>query len=218
MICVAISDTNIDTCLDTLKQVELAEIRLDMTHFDDNAIKKVFGISTPAVATCRPDKIGADEQYRQLKLAIESGARYVDIEIEADDNQRNRIIEVAKKHQCEIIISYHNFEKTPEQEELESIIEICYNLGADVAKIAVQVNSHEENARVLALYGKERRLVAIGMGELGITTRVMAPLLGAEFTFAAMDSGLTTAPGQIPYSVMKKAIEKLENLKSNPDE
>ena len=41
MICVAISDKNIDNCLAILEQVEMAEIRLDLTEFDLNEIKKI---------------------------------------------------------------------------------------------------------------------------------------------------------------------------------
>jgi 3-dehydroquinate dehydratase I len=213
MICVAISDKNLQNCLETLQQVEMAEIRLDLTGFDDNAIKKVFATAIPLIATCRPDNVGKEEQYRQLKIAIESGAKYVDIELETNKKQRKRIIETAQKNKCDIIISYHNFESTPGIKELNKKVSACYMFGADLAKIAVQVNSHEDNARILSLYNTKRRIVAIGMGELGKMTRVLAPLLGAEFTFAAMDSGLATAPGQIPYSILKSAVDKLKKLK-----
>ena len=47
-------------------------------------------------------------------------------------------------------------------------------------------------------------MVVLGMGEMGKITRIMAPFLGAEFTFAAMDEGKETAPGQIPYLKMKE--------------
>ncbi len=213
MICVAISDTDLQSCLDTLEQVEMAEIRLDLTSFDDDAIRKVFATPTPTIATCRPDKLREKEQLRQLKLAMESGARYVDIEMEASKKQRKRLIKIARQNHCDVILSYHNFECTPGIKELNKKVSACYTMGGDIAKIAVQVNSHEDNARILSLYSTGKRVVAIGMGELGKMTRVLATLMGAEFTFAAMDSGLSTAPGQIPYTVLKSAIEKIKNLK-----
>jgi 3-dehydroquinate dehydratase len=105
MICIAISDKSIDKCLTTLEHCELAEIRLDLTEFDDEQIKKVFAFSTPAIATCRPDKKGKEDQLRRLKLAMDAGAKYVDIEFESTDTQREAIINYAKGYGCKIIIS-----------------------------------------------------------------------------------------------------------------
>lgn len=82
-------------------------------------------------------------------------------------------------------------------------------MGADVAKVATQVNSKADNARLLSLYSNEKALVVLGMGEKGKITRLIASLLGAEFTFASMDDGEATAPGQISYSKMKTLIENL---------
>jgi 3-dehydroquinate dehydratase I len=211
MICVAISDKSLDKCLATLDKVELAEIRIDLTEFDEDQVRKVCSHPTPTVATCRADKTGPEKQFKLLSAAIEAGARYADVEIEAGKEQIDRIGDLAHKHNCRLIVSYHNFEKTPELKELHKILDTCFALGADIAKIATQINSNEESARILALYTDERPKIAIGMGEAGKVTRVMAPLLGAEFTFAAMDDGEPTAPGQITYTVMKKAIERLKN-------
>ena len=213
MICVAISDKSLDKCLATLDKVELAEIRIDLTEFDEEEVRKVCSHPTPTVATCRADKTGIEKQLRLLSAAIEAGARYVDVEIEAGREQIDRIGTLAKTHDCKLIVSYHNYEATPELKELHRIMDECFSLGADIAKIATHINSNEESARILSLYTDERPKVAIGMGEAGKVTRVMATLMGAEFTFAAMDDGEPTAPGQITYSVMKRAIERLKNSK-----
>jgi 3-dehydroquinate dehydratase I len=209
MICVAISDKDLKKCLATLDRCELAEIRLDLTEFDDEQIRKVFSHSTPAVASCRPDKMGADEQQRRLILAMEAGARYVDIEYEASEAQRKTIIEFAKKKKCRIIISYHNFIRTPSRDELFRIADTCFNMGADVAKVATQANSATDVANLLSLYSMNRPLVSLGMGEHGVITRLTAEFLGAEFTFAAMDDGEATAPGQIGFQRMKAILQYL---------
>ncbi len=210
MICVAISECNLETCLSVLDTVQMAEIRLDLNNFTPDEIHKIFSHQTPTIATCRPDKKGYEFQLRQLSLAIESGANYVDIEIEADKKQLESICEIAKKHGCKVIISYHNFENTPELKDLYGIMDQCYLLEADVAKIVTLSNSNADNARLLSLYGREKPLVAFGMGKKGKITRIVAPFLGAEFTFAAMDDGEFTAPGQIRFSKMKMILEKLK--------
>ena len=210
MICVAISDKNLNKCLSVLDKVEMAEIRLDLTGFGIEEINKIFSHPTPAIATCRPEPRGNEYQLEILTASVNAGARYVDIEIEADLNQQSAIIEVAKKHQCKVIISYHNFNETPGLREMYKIVDQCFELGADIAKIATLSKSNADNARLFSLYSIEKPMVVLGMGETGKITRLMAPLLGAEFTFASMDEGIQTAPGQINYSKMKEMLSSLQ--------
>jgi 3-dehydroquinate dehydratase type I len=114
MICVAISDKDYRKAIAMLPGVEMAEIRLDLTEYDDEAIDVVFGQENANfIATCRPDNMTEKEQYFKLRRAIEAGANYVDIELDASEDQRKALIEVAKSNNCRVIISYHNFTETP---------------------------------------------------------------------------------------------------------
>lgn len=209
MICVAISNSDYRQCLATLQGIEMAEIRLDLTGFDEETIDLVFSCKVPLIATCRPDNLSESQQYKLLRRAIEAGAKYVDIELEASDEQKQRIMEVARRHECKIIISYHNYTETPGMRELFEIVDTCFEKGADIAKLATMVHNRVDNARLMSLYSDSRPLVAIGMGEEGKLSRVMAPLLGASFTFAAADGEVGTAPGQISYSDMKAIMAEL---------
>lgn len=211
MICVAISDKDHRKCIATLSRVEMAEIRLDLTEFDDDAIDVVFAQKAVLIATCRPDNMTEKEQYFKLRRAIEAGAKYVDIEYEASDEQCEALIKIAKKHNCKVIISYHNYEETPGLRDLYKIVDECYEKGGDIAKVATMVNTSSDNGKILSLYSIEKPLVAIGMGEKGKATRVMAPFLGAEFTFASEDDNGGTAPGQISYSEMKTLLKTLNS-------
>jgi 3-dehydroquinate dehydratase-1 len=210
MICVAISDKSLQKCHSVLDKVEMAEIRLDLTGFGIEEINKIFSHPTPCIATCRPVPLGKHDQLVRLTAAIKAGAKYVDIEIEADSKQQLILIEEARKHNCKIIISYHNFDETPGLHELYKITDQCFELGADIAKLATYSKSNADNARLFSLYSIDKPIVAIGMGSAGKITRLMAPLLGAEFTFASMDEGLETAPGQINYSKMKEMLSGLQ--------
>jgi 3-dehydroquinate dehydratase I len=214
MICVAISDKNPEKCLEILDKVEMAEIRLDLTGYDFPTIGRVFAHQTPTIATCRSENTSLEYQKSALLKAIESGANYVDIEIEVSEEECREIIQCAKNHGCKIIISYHNFTETPGLKELFTIADDCYRRGADVAKLATMVNKQEDNARLMALYSIGKPIVSLGMGELGKVSRVVAPLLGAEFTFAAQDDGSETAPGQIKYSEMKNLVSQIEKTLS----
>jgi len=209
---VAISEPDLEKCLKTLDKVEMAEIRLDLTGFSPGEIKQVFSASsgTVKIATCRPGKnIGEEEQYTRLSAAIDAGVSYIDIEIEAEEKHRKSLVELAHRKGSKVIISYHNFEGTPEIKELNNIVAGCFIYGADIAKITTTAKSAADNARVLSLYHLNKPLVAFTMGEKGKISRVMAPFMGAVFTFAAMDDGKETAPGQIKYTRMKKIMELL---------
>ena len=215
MICVAISEPNFQKCLQTLDKVEMAEIRIDLTGFDTEEVKKVFSYPVPTVATCRADSPGDEKQLKLLTAAIESGAAYVDIELEAGKKQIDTVGAIAQRNKCKLIVSYHNFQETPGLRELFKIADSSYNYGADVAKIATMIQSQADCARVLSLYSIGKSMVALGMGEAGKITRIMAPFLGAEFTFAAMDDGKATAPGQIKYSELKLLINQVKDIMKN---
>lgn len=212
MICASIADKDVEKCLAALEWVEMAEIRMDLTEYNNEEIRRVFSRRKKTIATCRPCKIKDEERQEILKLAIESGATYVDIEYEAPPEFKNELIDYAHAHQCDVIISYHNYQKTPELSELESIVHECYAQGADIAKIATHVNVNRDNSKILSLYKAPGRLVAIGMGDLGRISRIVAPFLGAEFTYASLDQGETTAPGQISYERLNQFIMEIQQI------
>jgi 3-dehydroquinate dehydratase I len=211
MICVALSETDFDKCLDLSKKFDLAEIRLDMTKFDKSQVQKIFSSGARLIATCRPGDYKDSERIELLKAAIQYGATYVDIEFESELGYKQEIISAALAKQCDVIISYHNFSFTPSREQLKIIASQCFDMGANVAKIACMVLKPEDNASILSVYESGKRIVSLGMGEMGKISRIAAPFLGAEFTFASATDEFITAPGQISYTKLKTIIELLKN-------
>jgi 3-dehydroquinate dehydratase I len=212
MICVSLAEKDLNVCLEILEKVEMAEIRIDLAELSDADIIKIFSARKKLIATCRPGKYSSAERIQKLKLAIESGATFVDIEYEAENDFRNSLGEFAHVHQCDVILSYHNYESTPELEELEKIMNKCFELGADIAKIATMVKVNRDNSKILSLYKAPGRLIALGMGELGKITRIVAPFLGAEFTYASLTDDNLTAPGQISYNRLNKYIMEIMQI------
>ena len=212
MICASIAEKDVEVCHKAIEKVEMAEIRIDLTEFNDEEIRKVFSLRKKLIATCRPGKIKDKDRALMLKVAIASGATYVDIEYEAPEAYKNDLIDFAHSHQCDVIISYHNYEKTPDLEELEQIVQECYTQGADLAKIATHVNVNRDNSKILSLYKAPGRLVAIGMGDLGRISRIVAPFLGAEFTYASLNEASATAPGQISYEKLNQFILEIQQI------
>ena len=211
MICISISEPSLDKIIEFIGKAEMAEIRLDLMDLSDMEIEKVFSQSVKLIATCRQGKFNDEERKNKLIKAIQSGASYVDIEIESSDYFKNEIKKIAKAHKCKLIISFHDFDKTPSTEELNIIVGNCFTEGADIAKIACKANTENDAVRILSLYINHKNLVALGMGEKGMITRVASLLLGAPFSFASIGSGKETASGQIEFEDMKKIMNKLQS-------
>jgi len=220
MICLSVGKPSIET-LRALAEEEtsrLVEIRLDGidTPLTSEAVKQLFELPLTSIATCRVTKNRNEEQRKNVLLdAIKAGANYVDVEIEADDKFKQDIMIEAHRHQCKMIISYHNFQDTPGRSQLKRIVEDCFAQGADIAKVACRVHSEADSANLLSLYSQRfakepdthRRgsaILALGMGEKGKVTRIAAPLLGSPFTFASAGGGEETAPGQLDEKSLKE--------------
>ena len=196
MICISIANISQIEKINALKP-DMIELRLDLIMEDPSLIMGRIENGPKIIVTCRPGKLNDSERLQLLKQVIDSGIAYIDIEIDSDTAYRNELIEYVRSSQTEVIVSWHDYKKTPSFAELGEIMSGCYKKGADVAKIACQVNSEEDNARLLSLYSMSGRKVILGMGVLGKITRLAALKLGAEFTFVSLDDQNATAPGQL---------------------
>lgn len=210
MFCRSIALSQIKNLKVALDGAEMAEIRMENISITAKDIELIFSMHSNLLATCRPTKLMNDEQrFLLIKTAIIAGARWIDIEIETPDNYINDLVNCAKSHTCKSIISYHNYEKTPEKEYLLKILATANNYKPDLIKIACKVNTFADNVTLLSLYETNLPILAIGMGELGKITRIAALKLGAPFTFVKVDNEMTTADGQMSEYEMKEILNYL---------
>jgi len=210
-ICVSIGNTSFEDILRILEEVGMAEIRIDLLDLMPNQLELVFSSHKNLVATCRQGRYDDAQRASMLLRAIEAGAAWVDLEIETSIEWRKPLIELARSKRCKVIISWHCFGKTPAESDLYQIVDSLYTAGADVAKIACLSNSRKDSARLMSLYSKYNNLIAIGMGRIGVISRIASLQLGAPFTFASIE-GDVTALGQINYVEMEKLVNQIENL------
>lgn len=209
MICVSLGNMGFRQCVETLRTLECAEIRLDLMDLTEDEVKILFSEPCTLVATCRPGKYTDEERLSMLSCAIRYGARYADVEIESDVSYIRQIRELANEMGVKLIISWHDFDETPDPETVEEIISKARVMGADIVKIATMAKTAEDSALILGLYSRHNDIIAFCMGREGVITRIAAPFLGAEFTFATLDESRATAPGQLPLVTMKKINELL---------
>ncbi len=158
MICTSIQYKSYEEILDILQDphVELAEIRLDRCNLKDKEIEELFSeTDTPLIATCRIAELSEREAERRLSIAIQAGARFADLELEASADFSKRFRALCHECGTEIIRSWHDFEGTPDLEYLKMIQARCYRYGADIAKIVTTCRNASDAATILALYGPE---------------------------------------------------------------
>ena len=212
MICVSIQEFSAEECLNSLRGVDFAEIRLDKMAADMDGIKKIFSRHPRLIATCRPGTMADEKRLELLSKGIEAGAAFIDVEVDSEEEFKNSIIEKARAKGCRVIVSYHNFRMTPQRSELEHIVNLCFDSGADMAKIACKVRTEKDNALLLGLLQDQRLLVIVGLGEKGKITRLVAPLLGSPFTYASHAKGKETAEGQLDKKSLERALRNLRNV------
>ena len=202
MICVSIQHKTLPEILAILDGgVMMAEIRLDRCDLSDDDIEELFSnTDVPLVATCRGDA-------QPLLKAIEAGAAYADLEIEAAPRDGKAVRRACNESGTLLIRSWHDFHGTPSAERLLEMADRCRRFGADIVKVVTTAHSEENAARVLSLYDScEGPLIAFSMGAAGRESRVECLRRGAPFTYAAHSPEEAAAPGQIPYGEMLAAV------------
>ena len=216
MICVTIQNKPLEEIAGVLENsvpsIQMAEIRLDRCPLDEGDIAELFsGFDTPLVATCRVAGDGSgtwEESEAKLQAAIEAGAAFIDLEIEAPKEVGKRLRRSCSEFGTRMIRSAHFFDGTPSLDSLRDTAEKCRKFGGEIIKIAVSACSEDDVARVLSLYDEyeEGRLVAFAMGAAGRESRLECLRLGAPFTYAALSEAEAAAPGQWAYSRMTETL------------
>jgi 3-dehydroquinate dehydratase/shikimate dehydrogenase len=112
------------------------------------------------------------------------------------------------------ICSHHDFAGVPAK--LDQIYDRLANTPARILKIAVQANDATDCLPLFHLLERARtdgrEMIAIAMGPAGLATRILGPSRGAFLTYASLEEGSTTAPGQITANELKEVyqLEKID--------
>ena len=143
-----------------------------------------------------------------LMAAIEAGAKYVDLEMEAPPMMGRKIRQACQQHGSILIRSFHDFEGTPPEATLLSTLEKGRRFGGEVVKIVTTATSKADVDSVLDLYREAEpgTLVAFCMGVEGRESRLEALKRGAPFTYACLTPEEATAPGQWTAAEMDEAV------------
>lgn len=177
------------------------------------ALRSAIG-EIPLIFTCRYIEEGGFRDIPQdvrtaiIVEALKSGAvDVVDYEIACGEELIAQIKEETKKAGAKLILSYHNFKLTPEEDFIRNRLMEAQDLGADIAKLAVMPNNYRDVLNLLSATlsaregGLDLPIISMSMGEIGKITRIAGGFFGSDLTFAV--GAESSAPGQVPAADLR---------------
>ena len=235
-ICVPIVGPTIEDILSQVQEavqakVDLIELRPDMwmkdSHISEeeyiptivNLVEEVHSKyeKIPMLFTWRTLAEGGEtslsnEKYCNLLQAIvdQNLVQAVDVELFAYTDTMGQIIKEAHHQEIQTVMSYHNFQSTPDLEILHVYAERMISAGAAVIKFALMPTTSDDVISVLQFtkeltqrYPQLPR-ITMSMGKLGQMTRTCGNVFGNCLTFGTL--GQASAPGQVEVDILKRLV------------
>lgn len=184
-------------------------------------LRRVLG-NTPILFTFRTSNEGGEKAiepaaYAELnKRAAATGLiDLVDVEAFTGDEVVRDIIESAHESGVVVVASNHDFEKTPEKDEIVRRLRKMQELDADIPKIAVMPQSRKDVLTLLlateemASEYADRPIITMSMSATGLISRLCGECFGSALTFGAV--GKASAPGQMNASDLSEILNLIHS-------
>lgn len=207
---------------------DLAEFRIDLLSFASDTkqvialgheLKKILG-NKPMIATIRTKNEGgqleiSDADYGKTYQAYlkKPFMDWLDVEMFRDQKVVSEIVQKAHQKKVLVVMSNHDFQKTPSQDEIEKRLLKQDQMGADVLKIAVMPKTKQDvftlmNATLKVSQQTTKPLLTMSMGQLGTISRVATANMGGSYSFGMI--GEASAPGQIDVTKLKQILKTVQ--------
>jgi len=208
--------------------VDMVEFRIDLLDFASNN-KSVIKLgkelnqilkNKPLIATIRTANEGgklnisdADYQETYTEYLKQPFMQLLDIEMFRSPARVERLIKLAHDKKVLIIMSNHDFDKTPSQQDIEQRLLEQDQMGADILKIAVMPQSKQDvltlmNATLNVSHKSKKPLLTMSMGSLGTISRIATANVGGSMSFGMI--GEASAPGQIDVAQLKQFLKTVQ--------
>ncbi len=186
--------------------VDMLETRID------RVLDLVEVMPVACIVTCRPHWEGGEYHGDDLdRVALyealancEKPPAYIDVELATFTHTRairKRIVKAVQSNgegspSTRLILSTHDFTGRP-SDLTRKIIAMQEEDACSVVKIAYRARSIRDNLELFEILAdRSKPTIALGMGEFGLMSRVLAPKFGGFLTFASLREEANTAPGQ----------------------
>ena len=173
---------------------------------------------TPILFTFRTAKEGGEkaisnEDYKALNMAVAKSG-YVDlIDVEAFTGEEivKSMIREAHSYGVKVIASNHDFDATPEKDEIVRRLRMMQNYGADIPKMAVMPRNKQDVLTLLSATLEmfeqfaDRPIITMSMAGTGVVSRLTGETFGSALTFGAATKA--SAPGQINVNELEQVLD-----------
>ena len=230
-VCVPIVESHDEAILNKLKEfneleVDMIELRIDFYEniHQEDALRNLFlniaalQIQKPVILTIRTAAEGGEveidpkDYFNVYKLAVEANAFDIyDVELALGTNmaiELRTLIHDAGKY---MLMSSHNFDRTPEVDSLMQKFRSMDSLEADIMKVAVMPEDYQDLLNLLSFTVQakheyaQKPIVTMSMSSIGLTSRLVGEQFGSAITFASV--GKASAPGQIYYQELNQMLD-----------
>ena len=204
-------------------RVDWFENVLDFSKVKDTLkdLRAVLG-DTPLLMTFRTSKEGGEKSIEiddyamfNIKVAETGYVDLIDVEVFTGDDVVKKVIAGAHNAGVKVIASNHDFNKTPDKDDIISRLRKMQDLGADILKIAVMPTNKKDVLTLLAateeMYSDyaERPIITMSMAGTGVISRLCGEVFGSSLTFGA--AGKASAPGQMGVNDLSTVLALLHN-------
>jgi 3-dehydroquinate dehydratase type I len=217
-ICVSLIPQTITEALKLIEKAEkehadFIEVRLDKIKnrrlTDITAHSHTSLIATNGLPKS-PNEYARSSNEQIIEDAAKSGFEYVNVDLGTPEIER--IVDNLHDVGAKVVISFHDFDSTPNLRQLNSILDREIAVGADLCKLVTTAKLVEDNLTLLdfvSKVGRKTSLICFSMGRLGRPSRLLSPLFGAYFTIASIEKGRETAEGQLTIQQMRSVCKML---------
>jgi 3-dehydroquinate dehydratase/shikimate dehydrogenase len=177
-----------------------------------------------AIGTCRRKPNGGSfagslsDEFSVLLKAARAGCKIIDLEVESAEEatpaQLEKFRTALHSAGASLLISFHDFSKTRSLDHAADRIAVFSPAYIKVVSTAQTLSDNLAVLRLIEDRSTASRVVGIAMGEEGLVSRVLGPREGGAFTFASLEDGSETAPGQVSARTLRR-LYRADKL--NPD-
>ncbi len=199
-ICIPLQPKTMSECRQLVKKAEKSSdiIEIWIDHISDLDLptlmtftKKPLLIVNKAKKEKGKWKDSEIKRVAALAEASRLGAKYIDIGIHTNPKLIKEL-NAAKKRSTKLVISFHDFTKTPTERKLNEVVTKMRQFKPDIIKIATHCKNHTDTLRLLTLLNhlrsKGQKAIILGMGSHGKFTRIYGCYLGNYLTFTPLTS------------------------------
>jgi 3-dehydroquinate dehydratase-1 len=195
---------------------DLCELRIDLLYRTSVELEPYVGnLPCPKIVTVRdPNEGGANALPEKTRLELYQRwlplCDLIDVELRSL-NRFSGLVELAESVGKGVIISFHDFEKTPSLEELQEKVDRCRLKKNQIFKVASNVSQWADVETLIRLLQQnpQLRIAAMGMGQFGKLSRLVLARLGSCLVYGSV--GEAVAPGQWPVNELARLLSEMTN-------